>query len=78
MAKKITELTFEEAVESLETIITSMEEGNIALSDLVEKFEEGSKLLKLCQEQLKEAELKIEKLNLKSGQLEAFDDETEA
>jgi exonuclease VII small subunit len=45
----------------------------------VAKFEEGSTLLKVCQEKLKEAELKIEKLNINTGEVEAFeDDSTEA
>jgi exodeoxyribonuclease VII small subunit len=64
---------FEESVERLETLIEAMENGDIPLADLVAKFEEGSKLLKQCQSQLKEAELKIEQLNLKTGELEAFE-----
>lgn len=77
MSAKKTEPTFEESVERLEALIEAMENGDTPLADLVAKFEEGSKLLKHCQAQLKEAELKIEKLNLKTGQLEAFDDESE-
>jgi exodeoxyribonuclease VII small subunit len=76
MPKKTDEPSFEEALERLESIIESMETGDTALADLVAKFEEGSKLLKTCQSQLKKAELKIEKLNLKSGELEAFEVET--
>lgn len=52
-----------------------MEEGETPLADLVAKFEEGSKLLKLCQGKLKEAELKIEQLNLQNGELEPAGDE---
>ncbi|HAV13510.1 MAG TPA: exodeoxyribonuclease VII small subunit [Opitutae bacterium] len=74
MAKESKSLSFEEALESLEGIIESMESGEIALADLVAKFEEGSKLLKTCQSQLKEAEIKIEKLNIKTGELEDFED----
>lgn len=70
--------SFEDSIERLEGLIEAMENGDIPLSDLVAKFEEGSKLLKHCQEQLKEAELKIEKLNLKTGELESFEDEEEA
>ena len=67
-------LTFEKSVERLEGLIKAMEDGNTPLADLVAKFEEGSKLLNNCQAQLKEAELKIEQLNLKTGELENFDD----
>ena len=69
--------TFEKSVERLEGLIQSMENGDTPLADLVAKFEEGSKLLNHCQGQLKEAELKIEQLNLKTGELENFDDSSE-
>lgn len=76
MANTIKETTFEEALARLEGIIESMESGEIALADLVAKFEEGSKLLKTCQAQLKKAEIKIEKLNIKTGEVETFDDDS--
>ncbi|MBL6919453.1 MAG: exodeoxyribonuclease VII small subunit [Puniceicoccaceae bacterium] len=75
-AKKETP-TFEKSVERLEGLIQAMENGDTPLADLVAKFEEGSKLLNHCQAQLKEAELKIEQLNLKNGELEKFDDSSE-
>ena len=75
-AKKETP-TFEKSVERLESLIQAMENGDTPLADLVAKFEEGSKLLNHCQAQLKEAELKIEQLNLKTGELENFDDSSE-
>jgi len=75
-AKKETP-TFEKSVERLEGLIQAMENGDTPLADLVAKFEEGSKLLNHCQAQLKEAELKIEQLNLKNGELENFDDSSE-
>jgi exodeoxyribonuclease VII small subunit len=73
MSIQINQLTFEQSLERLESIIESMEAGNTALADLVAKFEEGSTLLKSCQSQLNEAELKIDKLNLKSGEVERFE-----
>ena len=69
--------TFEKSVERLEGLIQAMENGDTPLADLVAKFEEGSKLLNHCQAQLKEAELKIEQLNLKTGELEKFDHSSE-
>lgn len=62
MSKNAKELSFEEALDQLEKLVGSMEDGDIPLTELVEKFEEGSKLLKTCESQLKRAELKIEKL----------------
>jgi exodeoxyribonuclease VII small subunit len=77
MPAKKEEPTFEQSLERLEALIEAMEDGETPLADLVSKFEEGSKLLRQCQSQLKEAELKIEQLNLKTGELEAFDDSSE-
>jgi exodeoxyribonuclease VII small subunit len=59
---KTTKLTFEAALTKLETIVDSMEQGEVPLAELLGKYEDGTKLLKICEERLKEAELKIEKL----------------
>ena len=67
------EPAFEAAMERLESLISAMESGEIPLAGMVAKFEEGSKLLKLCQAQLKEAELTIEKLDPATGALEPID-----
>jgi exodeoxyribonuclease VII small subunit len=72
---KKSELSFEDALERLESIIESMEDGETPLADLVEKFEEGATLLKSCQANLKQAELTIEKLNFDTDTLEALDPE---
>lgn len=72
MTLKSDQPTFEEALEHLETIIEQMEEGETPLQELVAKFEEGSKLLKHCRQQLKSAELTVEKLNKENGELEAY------
>lgn len=54
--------SFEEALARLESIVESMESGDVPLADLLAKFEEGNALLKTCEARLKEAELKIEQL----------------
>lgn len=55
-------LSFETALNQLETIVESMESGDVPLAELLAKFEEGNKLLKICEARLKDAELKIELL----------------
>ena len=60
-AKKNKAPTFEEALERLETIVKEMESGQ-SLDAMLQHFEEGSKLVKLCNKQLHEIEQKIEKL----------------
>lgn len=77
MSKKSKEPTFEEALEKLEGLIDAMESGEIPLAELVDKFEEGTILLKTCQAKLDEAELKIEQLNLKNGSIEPSPLDTE-
>lgn len=59
---KASKPSFEEALSQLETIVDTMESGNVPLAEMLAKFEEGSKLLKLCEGRLKEAELKIDLL----------------
>jgi exodeoxyribonuclease VII small subunit len=60
--EKTAKLSFEAALTKLETIVDSMEQGEVPLAELLAKYEEGSKLLKVCESRLKDAELKIEKL----------------
>lgn len=55
-------LSFEDALARLEAIVESMESGDVPLADLLARFEQGTKLLKVCEARLKEAELKIEQL----------------
>jgi exodeoxyribonuclease VII small subunit len=64
--KKHSQLSFEDALAQLESIVDTMESGDVPLAELMTRFEEGSKLLKLCETRLKEAELKIELLKKQS------------
>jgi exodeoxyribonuclease VII small subunit len=59
---KETKLSFETALTQLEAIVETMESGDVPLADLLAKFEQGTKLLKVCESRLKDAELKIEQL----------------
>ncbi|QYM80510.1 exodeoxyribonuclease VII small subunit [Horticoccus luteus] len=54
--------SFETALERLEAVVESMEAGDVPLADLLARYEEGNKLLTVCEERLKDAELKIEQL----------------
>jgi exodeoxyribonuclease VII small subunit len=64
--------SFEHALERLETIVESMESGEVPLAELLAKFEEGNTLLKICETRLKEAELKIEQLKKQKDGSTAF------
>ena len=56
------ELPFEEALHKLEEIVESMEADELPLETLLARFEEGTKLAKICQAKLAEAEVKIQQL----------------
>ena len=75
--KQTKEPLFEEALEQLETLVETMESGELPLQELVVKFETGVKLMKTCQKRLKEAEMKIVKLRRDKDllSLEPFDPE---
>lgn len=53
-------LTFEEALESLESISNRLESGELGLDDSIAEFEKGTRLARLCQKKIEEAERKIE------------------
>jgi exodeoxyribonuclease VII small subunit len=55
-------MPFEEALKKLEGIVEAMESDELPLESLLAKYEEGSRLAKICREKLSEAELKIQQL----------------
>lgn len=64
--------SFEEALAQLEAIVESMESGDVPLAELLARFEQGTKLLKVCETRLKDAELKIEQLKKSKDNTVAF------
>lgn len=56
------EITFEKALERLEQIVASLESGESELDKSLTLFEEGVKLVKLCNEKLDNAESVVKKL----------------
>lgn len=53
-------LNFEGAMDRLEEIVEQMESGKMMLEELIGRYEEGMKLVKICQERLANAEQRIE------------------
>ena len=60
----LNQLSFEEALAQLENIVRELEGGKIKLDDAVEAYEKATALKKFCEEKLKAAQLKIEKINV--------------
>jgi exodeoxyribonuclease VII small subunit len=58
--KPAPEANFEQAMKRLEEIVEQMESGELPLEDLILRYEEGMKLVKVCQERLASAEQRIE------------------
>ena len=54
---------FESAIAELETIVKTLEDGDLALEKSLELFERGVQLSRFCHSQLEEAERRIEILN---------------
>ncbi len=57
-------ITFEDALAQLENIVRELEAGRIKLDDAVEAYEKATALKKFCEEKLKAAQLKIEKITI--------------
>ena len=55
--------SFEEAVQRLEEIVTDLENSEIKLDDMLQLYEEGSELVKLCLSKLDDVEKKISVLS---------------
>ena len=60
------EMNFEDAMKALEQIANELENGELSLEQSVDKFEEGIKISKKCNEILEKAEKKISIL-IKNG-----------
>lgn len=63
--------SFEEAMQRLESVVEEMESPELPLEKIIERYEEGMKLIGVCQEKLQAAEKKIELLTRsQSGEIE--------
>lgn len=67
MARK--KIEFEERLQALETLVDSLEEGDLTLEESLKAFEEGIKLTRECQSVLTEAEQKVAVLVEQQGDL---------
>ena len=61
------EPSFENAIGRLESIVEQMESDKLSLEDLLVRYEEGVKLVKLCAEKLQAAEKRIEIITRDAG-----------
>jgi exodeoxyribonuclease VII small subunit len=62
--------SFETALAELETIVATMEAGQLPLADALAAYKRGADLLQYCQAMLKDAQLQVQVLE--KGVLKAF------
>ena len=60
----IKKLSFEKAIEELESIVKRLEEGKVPLEESVAIYERGEALKRRCEEVLRQAEARVEKITL--------------
>ena len=60
----VKQLSFERAIEELETIVKRLEEGKVPLEESVAIYERGELLKRRCEELLRLAEARVEKITL--------------
>ncbi|MEX1221079.1 Exodeoxyribonuclease VII small subunit [Pseudidiomarina planktonica] len=68
-----TELSFEQAMQELETIVKQLEQGELPLEQSLEKFEQAVRLSRLSQQKLQQAEQKVSVLLQQNGTAELAD-----
>ena len=61
---EIGQLSFERAIEELESIVRRLEDGKVPLEESVAIYERGEALKRRCEELLKQAEARVEKITL--------------
>jgi exodeoxyribonuclease VII small subunit len=60
----VKKLPFERAIEELESIVKRLEEGKVPLEESVAIYERGEVLKARCEELLRQAEARVEKITL--------------
>ncbi|MFL9823318.1 exodeoxyribonuclease VII small subunit [Rhodoplanes sp. SY1] len=61
---EVATLSFERALEELESIVERLESGNVPLEESVAIYERGESLKRRCEELLTQAEARVQKITL--------------
>ncbi len=65
--KPVAEMSFEEALRELESVVGRLERGDVALEESITLYERGAALKARCEKKLAEAEEKVSKITLGEG-----------
>ncbi|MBS1301815.1 exodeoxyribonuclease VII small subunit [Loktanella sp. SALINAS62] len=60
----VNEMTFEDAIRELESVVGKLERGDVALDDSIALYERGAALKARCEAKLTEAEEKVAKITV--------------
>lgn len=62
--KAVKDMSFEEAMKELESVVAKLESGDVPLEDSIKLYERGAALKEHCQKKLSEAEEKVAQITL--------------
>lgn len=65
--KPIEEMSFEEAMAALESVVGQLERGDVALEQSIGLYERGASLKAFCAQKLKDAEAKVDLIRVQEG-----------
>ena len=60
--QKIEDMSFEEALAALEDVVRNLEGGQVPLEKSIDLYERGEALRRHCEDRLKAAEMRVEKI----------------
>lgn len=60
--KPVTEMSFEEAMAELESVVRALEGGEVPLEESIRLYERGDALRKHCETKLRDAEARVEQI----------------
>ena len=60
--KPIASMSFEEALEELQSLVRALEKGESKLDEAIQQYERGAQLKQHCEAKLREAQAKIDKI----------------
>lgn len=72
VSEETTTVTFEEAMDQLETIVERLEEGDVPLEEALTIYKKGMELSKLCHDKLKNVEEQLTEILTADGHKETF------
>ncbi len=62
--RPVNEMSFEEAMSELESVVQQLESGDVELEASIQLYERGAALKRRCEEKLKDAEEKVAAITL--------------